>query len=125
MNPDDRKYSKEHEWIKVDGEEAIIGITDHAQKELGDITFVELPALGQQVPQEDTLATVESVKAASDIYAPIAIEVTAINATLEETPEIINKSPFDEGWICRGKILEPATLEGLMDASAYSSMIEG
>jgi glycine cleavage system H protein len=124
MIPENLKYTPSHEWVRVEGGEAVFGITDHAQHELGDITYVELPALGKSFCQFGTFATVESVKAASEVYAPVAGEVIAVNGELEDAPQLINESSYEKGWICRVKITDPAGLDALMDAAAYAKAIE-
>lgn len=124
MVPDNLKYTKEHEWIKIEGEECIIGITDYAQASLGDITYVELPDVEAKVSQNEPFGVVESVKAASDIYAPVSGEVIEVNKNLNDTPEIINQSPYDEGWIARIKIEDMDELKNLMDSAAYEELIK-
>ena len=123
MIPNDRKYTKDHEWVKLEGAEAVMGITDHAQSQLGDITFVELPKTGRTVRQAESIASVESVKAASDIYSGISGEITSVNAALNDSPEIINKAPYDKGWICRIKVKNADEMKNLMDAKAYEALI--
>ncbi len=124
-NPEDRKYTKEHEWAKDNGDGTItMGITDHAQDLLTDIVFVELPPIGKRVKQMEQLAVVESVKSVSDVYSPVSGEVIAINQTLEEHPEIVNQDAFGEGWMAKLKMDNPAELNTLMDASSYSEMIK-
>jgi glycine cleavage system H protein len=117
-------FSKEHEWVKVSGTTATVGITDHAAHELGDITFVELPQVGKTVKQFATLAAIESVKAASDIFAPVSGTVTAINETLENTPEIVNESAEEGGWICVLKMVDPGELNNLMSRSDYDAYLK-
>ena len=124
MIPKDLKYTKEHEWVKVEGNEAVMGITDHAQAELGDITFVELPQNEREVKQFESLSTLESVKAASDIYAPVSGKITKVNDALENNPELLNQSPYKDGWICRMSFSDAGELDGLMDADAYEAYIE-
>ena len=124
MIPGDLKYTKEHEWIKIDGEVATIGITDHAQTELGDITFVELPDVGKDVKQSDSCATVESVKAASDIYTPLSGKISAVNESLQDAPEAINQSPYGEGWICKVDITDAGEADGLMSAQDYEEYLK-
>ena len=124
MIPQDLKYTKEHEWVKVEGDQAIVGITDHAQSELGDITFVELPGEGSDVQQSESLATIESVKAASDVYAPLSGKVIEINSSLADAPETINQSPYEKGWICKIKISDAAEQDSLMDAASYQKLLE-
>jgi glycine cleavage system H protein len=118
-----RYFTDEHEWIDVDGEVATVGITDYAQGQLGDIVFVELPAVGARIEQGKDAAVVESVKAASDVYAPITGEVTEINPALEEDPALVNSAPEGEGWFFRMTIADSGQLEGLMDASAYKDFV--
>lgn len=122
--PTDRKYTKSHEWIKLQGDVAIVGITDHAQGELGDITFVELPEVGESVSQGKSFAEIESVKAASEIYAPVSGTVIAANDALEDEPETVNASPFDRGWIVKIKDFDSAELDALLDADAYTRLME-
>jgi len=124
MIPKDLRYTKEHEWVRMEGEEAVIGITDHAQSEMGDITFVELPQIDKEVKQSAGLATVESIKAASDIYAPLSGRVIAVNEALEGSPEVINQAPYDTGWICRVSVTNPSEMDSLMDADAYEQYLE-
>ncbi len=118
-----RYFTDEHEWIEVDGDVATVGITDYAQGQLGDIVFVELPAVGARIEQGKDAAVVESVKAASDVYAPITGEVTEINPALEEDPALVNSAPEGEGWFFRMTIADSGQLEGLMDASAYKDFV--
>jgi glycine cleavage system H protein len=124
MNPTDRKYSKSHEWVKVEGSTAIIGITDHAQDALGDITFIELPKNGAALKKEKECGVIESVKAASDIYAPISGTVTEINESLESAPEEINSDPYNNGWIYKCTITSAAEIDSLMDAATYEKFLE-
>jgi glycine cleavage system H protein len=118
-----RYFTDEHEWIDVAGDVATVGITDYAQGQLGDIVFVELPAVGTKVEQGKDAAVVESVKAASDVYAPITGEVTETNGALEEDPALVNTAPEGEGWFFRMTIADPGQLEGLMDAAAYKDFV--
>ena len=122
--PDDLKYTKDHEWIRLSGNKGLVGITDHAQSELGDITFIELPTLGQNIAPTDTIASVESVKAASDIYAPLGGSISKINENLTDTPELINQSPYDTGWICEIDNINLDTAQTLMDAHAYQEYLK-
>ncbi|MBD3380120.1 MAG: glycine cleavage system protein GcvH [Candidatus Omnitrophica bacterium] len=124
MIPEDLKYTRDHEWVKMEGGEAVIGITEHAQKELGDITFVELPETGADVSKGDGFATIESVKAASDVYAPVSGKVSAVNEELESSPELINRYPYGQGWICKINVDGDPGAEGLMDAEAYAQFLE-
>lgn len=120
-----RYFTDEHEWIEVDGDTATVGITDYAQGQLGDIVFVELPQPGTQVAKGKDAAVVESVKAASDVYAPITGEVTEANGALEDDPALVNSAPEDGGWFFKLTISDPSELEGLMDAAAYKSFCDG
>lgn len=124
MVPEDLRYSKEHEWVRAEGDEAIMGITDHAQSALGDITFVELPEVGVEVKAPESIATIESVKAASDVYAPVSGKIVKVNGLLADSPEIINSSPYEEGWLCRIKMSNSSELDGLMDAAAYTEYLK-
>jgi glycine cleavage system H protein len=123
MYPTDRKYSKEHEWVAVDGDTARVGITDFAQQELGDIVYVELPDEGKQVTAGDVIGTIESVKAVSEIYAPISGTIVARNDSLDENPETVNSDPHGAGWYCAFRFTDPAEIEALMDAEAYAASI--
>ena len=120
--PDDLRYSKEHEWVRADdGEDgATIGITSFAADELGDIVFVELPEVGAKLSQFGTFGVVESVKAVSDLYAPVSGEVVQVNEALRDAPELLNSDPFGEGWIAKVRLAQPEELEQLMDAAAYA-----
>ena len=118
--PDDLRYSKEHEWVRTEEDRATIGITSFAADELGDIVFVELPDVGATVAQFATFGVVESVKAVSDLYAPVSGEVVEVNEALRDAPELMNSDPFGEGWIARVTLADAAELEALMDASAYA-----
>ena len=121
--PDNLKYTSDHEWIKLlDNDEAIVGITDFAQQSLGDITFVETPEEGDTFDRGATFGVVESVKAASDLYMPVDAEVIEGNSGLEDAPEQVNQSPFDEGWIIKIKILDASQIGALLDASAYAEL---
>ncbi|RKT44529.1 glycine cleavage system protein GcvH [Thiocapsa rosea] len=123
--PTDLRYTKSHEWIRDNGDGTVtVGITDHAQEALGDIVFVEIPDQGREVDAEEACAVVESVKAASDIYSPLAGEVIESNALLNDSPEAINNSPYDEGWIFRLAPNDMTALAGLLDASTYQQVVE-
>ena len=124
MYPDDLKYTAEHEWVRVDGDTAVVGITDYAQRELGDVVFVELPAPGATVTQGETFGVVESVKAASDLYSPVGGEVLEANGALADTPDLVNKAPFGDGWMLKVRLADSADLDRLMDAAAYDSFVE-
>lgn len=117
--PSDLKYAKTHEWVRLSGELATIGITDHAQSQLGELVFVELPEIGRTVEPEEATAVVESVKAASDVYAPISGEVVEVNEALNDNPEQVNDDAFGEGWLFRMKVSDKAQLNNLLDADAY------
>ena len=124
-SPADRLYSKDHEWIKDNGDgTAMIGITDYAQEMLTDIVFVELPAVGKKVAQGEPVAVVESVKSVSDVYAPVSGEVIAVNQALEETPELINRDAFGEGWIAKLKLENPNEMTSLLSAADYDRLIQ-
>lgn len=124
-NPTDRLYSKDHEWVKDQGDgTAVIGITDYAQEMLTDIVFVELPPIGKQVAQGEPVAVVESVKSVSDVYSPVSGEVLDVNKTLEETPELVNQDAFGEGWIAKLKITNADELKSLLNAAAYDTLIQ-
>jgi glycine cleavage system H protein len=118
-------YTREHEWLKIEGDEAVVGITDHAQEMLGEITFVELPPIDKEVDRGDDLAVVESSKAASDVYAPISGSVIDVNAELGSKPEIINEDCYEAGWICRLAIANKDEVKQLMDAKKYEAYLKG
>ena len=122
--PDNLKYTKDHEWIKVDGEEAFIGITEFAQKELGDIVFIEVETEGETLDAGEAFGTIEAVKTVSDLFMPVNGEILEFNAELESTPETVNKDPYGEGWIIRIKVADAAELDGLLDADGYKQLIE-
>ena len=123
MYPSDYRYTKEHEWIKVTGGTGTIGITDYAQHELGDVVFVELPAAGTKIEAGKVFGTVESVKAVSEIFAPVSGEVTEANAALSSTPETVNTDPHGAAWLIKVKLANPAEVSGLMDAAAYQAFV--
>jgi glycine cleavage system H protein len=120
----DVKYSEEHEWIRVEGDTGTIGITDYAQEQLGDVVFVEVPAAGRKVAKGEAIAVVESVKAASDIYAPVSGEVVESNAALADTPGDVNTEPMGKGWFFKIKLSNKADLDGLMDEAAYAAFVK-
>ena len=122
-NPNDRKYTKEHEWCKAEAGVATIGLTDYAQHSLTDIVFVELPKPGAKVEQGKPMCTVESVKSVSDIYAPVSGEVVEVNAELEKKPELVNKEPFGSGWIAKIKLSDESELQNLMDSKQYDAFL--
>jgi len=121
--PEDMYYTKEHEWIRVEGDEIVIGITDHAQNALTDIVYVELPDVGEELEDMEEFAIVESVKSASPIFAPLAGKVTAVNEELDDTPELLNESPYGTGWIIRMRLSNSEAVSTLMDAAAYKAEI--
>ena len=122
--PDDLKYTKEHEWLALNGSVGTVGISHYAQSELGDIVYVELPAAGSQVVAGEEFGTVESVKAVSEIFAPVSGEVLEVNASLASTPETINKDPYGDGWLLKIKLADPKDLDSLMTAAEYRKYIE-
>lgn len=117
------RYTEAHEWLKVKGEKAIVGITDYAQSELTDIVFVELPEIGKEIRQGEELCVVESVKSVSEIYAPISGKIINVNKKLDDSPEIINESPYDDGWLVELEIENKSEIDSLLDAEAYKKMI--
>ena len=119
----DTRYTKDHEWIRVEGEEGVMGITSYAADQLGDVVFVELPEVGKTFKQGDELAVVESVKAASEVYAPVSGEIVATNDTLEGEPGKVNEAPDSEGWFVKIKVADTGELEALMDETAYTAHI--
>ena len=121
--PEGMYYTKEHEWIRVEGDEIVIGITDHAQNALTDIVYIELPGDGEELEEMEEFAIVESVKSASPIYAPLAGQITAVNEELDDTPELINEHPYGSGWIIRMRLSNPEAVSTLMDAAAYKAEI--
>jgi glycine cleavage system H protein len=123
MVPDKLRYTKDHEWIRVEGDLGVVGITDHAQAELGDIVFVELPKAGAQFEQGATFGSVESVKAFSDIYSPVAGEVVEVNTALADAPEKVNEEPYGAGWIMKLKLRDPQQIEKLMTAAEYDDYV--
>lgn len=121
--PDDLKYSKEHEWVRMEGDEATIGITEFAQDELGDIVYVETPGVGDNVKQNEQFGVVESVKTVSDLFSPVSGEVTAINDEVVSSPELVNKDSYGAGWIIKVKPSDPSELDALLSAADYKTMI--
>ncbi len=121
--PEDLKYSKEHEWVLVEGKTATVGITEYAQDQLGDIVFVELPAVGDKTSKEDAFGVVESVKAVSDVYAPVSGTVLEVNDDLPENPEIINEDPYGDGWMIKLDLSDPDELDDLMTAEEYEAYV--
>lgn len=123
MYPDTLRYTKEHEWVRVEGDTGTVGITDHAQQELGDIVYVDLPKPGARIEQGKSLGSVESVKAVSDIYSPISGEVLEVNTVLADAPETLNEDPHGAGWLVKMKLSDPAEAAGLMNAADYQSYV--
>jgi glycine cleavage system H protein len=123
MVPGDLRYTKDHEWVRVEGDEAIVGITQFAADQLGDIVFVELPDAGRTLDQHATFGVVESVKAVSDLFAPVTGEVAAANDELAGTPEVVNSDPYGDGWMLRVKLADPAQVDTLLDAAAYEQLV--
>lgn len=121
--PENLKYTESHEWLKLEESTGTVGITDHAQNELSDIVFVETPQVGTSVTAKDPIAVVESVKAASDIYAPVSGEIVAVNETLSDNPELVNESPYEKGWLFKIKLSDSSEAESLKNSSEYSSLI--
>ena len=121
--PIDIRYTSEHEWIRVEGDEAYVGITDYAQSELGEIVFIDVPTLGETVGQGEVFGSVEAVKTVSDLNMPVSGEVLEVNGALDAQPELVNNDPYGEGWIIRIAVKDPAELDSLMDASAYQAIL--
>ncbi len=122
--PGDRKYSREHEWVLVEGGACTIGITDYAQSELGDIVFVELPEVGAEIAVQDAAGTIEAVKTVADMYAPVSGEIIEVNEMIEDDPERVNRDPYGEGWMFKVTLADPVDLDGLMDAHEYKKLVE-
>ena len=122
--PEDLRYTREHEWVRIEGAEALVGITHHAQEALGDVVFVELPAAGARFDQGKPFGVVESVKSVSDLYAPLAGRVVAANEELADRPELVNQDPYGEGWMIRLAVQDPAAVDALLDAAAYRRHVE-
>ncbi len=122
--PSELKYIDSHEWIRVEGDCAVVGVTDHAQESLGDVVFVELPEVGAELAAGDEAGVVESVKAASDIYSPLSGEIVEVNTELEDAPETVNDSPYDDGWFFKIKLSDMSELDALLDADAYKDVCD-
>jgi len=120
---DDLKYTETHEWLKLKGDTAKVGITDHAQSELTDVVFVELPEVGKEIKKGEEICIIESVKSVSEIYAPVSGKIVNVNKKLEDEPEIINKNPYDEGWLVEIKVKDKSEVDKLLDAKSYKKMI--
>ena len=125
MNPADLKYTPEHEWLRVEGDMAVIGVTDYAQDQLGDIVYIGLPEVGDTIEPGASIGELESTKSVSDLYAPVAGVVAERNDALEQTPEIVNSDPYGEGWLIKVTLADPGALDGLLDASAYEQLTTG
>ena len=123
MNPKNLKYHKEHDWAKIEGDTATFGITDYAQESLGDIVYIELPEVGTEVTAGSTYAELESVKAVTDIYAPLSGTITEVNEEVVDAPETINESPYEDGWLIMVKLSDPAEADDLMEAGAYEELV--
>ncbi len=121
--PENLKYTKDHEWIRIEGTVGTVGITDYAQGELGDVVFVELPAIGKKVEFGQTFGTVEAVKAVSDLYSPVTGEVTEVNKEIQDSPELVNKEPYERGWMIKIRIADASEAKNLLDAAAYKKLI--
>ena len=124
MYPEDRRYTKEHEWVRLEGDRGIVGITQYAQEQLGDVVFLELPEVGRKLSPGEGFGTVESVKAVSELYSPVAGEVVEVNSALAQKPEVVNSDPHGAAWMITVKLADPAAVAGLMDARAYQAYVE-
>ena len=124
MDPADLKYTKDHEWVRVEGDHGVVGITDYAQKQLGDVVYVELPEPGRSLTEHATFGTVESVKAVSELFSPVAGEVVEANTALVQSPESINTDPYGKAWMIKVRLADPKAVAGLMDAEAYGKYVE-
>jgi len=124
MYPDDLRYTKDHEWVRLAGDRGTVGITHYAQKQLGDVVYLELPEVGRTLKVQDSFGTVESVKAVSELFSPVAGEVVEVNAALVQAPEKINSDPYGEAWMVAIRLADPAAVKALMDAAAYKAFVE-
>ena len=122
--PENLKYTKDHEWIRLEGDVAYIGITDFAQKELGEIVYVDVDTVGDTLNADDAFGSIEAVKTVSDLFTPVAIEVLEVNEALEDAPELVNEDPYGKGWIVKVKVIEPSEVDGLLSAAAYQDLIK-
>lgn len=125
MIPKDLRYTEDHEWVRLEGDRAVVGITHHAQGQLGDIVFVELPPVGKRVRRGEKVAAVESVKAVGEVNAPLSGEVVAVNPAVEGSPDLVNKDPYGQGWLLILRVADPAEVAGLLDAAAYEAFLKG
>jgi glycine cleavage system H protein len=121
--PTDRRYTKEHEWVRVDGGVGTVGVTDYAQDELGDVVYIELPSAGASVKQFEKLGEVESVKAVTDVFSPVSGEVVEVNEGVNDHPELVNQSPYEKGWLVRVRLADPAEPEALLTAKQYDALV--
>jgi len=121
--PKDLKFTKDHEWIRVDGDTAVVGVTDYAQSNLGDIVFLEIETVGETLNQSEAFGNIEAVKAVEELYMPVTGEVLEVNPALETSPEVVNKDPYGEGWMIKIKVVNPSELNSLLDAAAYTALI--
>jgi glycine cleavage system H protein len=121
--PADLKYTKDHEWIRVEGEEAVVGITDFAQRELGDIVFIDVNTIGEEVAQNEVFGTVEAVKTVSDLFMPVRATVLAVNEKIDGSPELVNQDPYGEGWLVRIRLSDPSDVDGLLSADDYKAQV--
>ena len=125
MSPEDLKYTAEHEWLRMEGEHAVVGVTDYAQQQLGDIVYIGLPEVGDTIEPGTSIGELESTKSVSDLYAPVAGVVAERNDALEQTPELVNSDPYGEGWLIKITLADPGSLDGLLDAAAYEQLTTG
>jgi glycine cleavage system H protein len=123
MIPDDRKYTQEHEWVQVEGDAGVVGVTDHAASELGDIVYVDLPDVGAEFSAGDSVGSIESVKAVADLYIPVSGEIIEINEALDGDPALVNNSPMDDGWMFKVRLADPGEVETLLDAAGYEDLL--
>lgn len=123
--PDNLKYTKDHEWVKIDGDTGIVGVTDFAQGELGDVVYIEVETIGETLAKEEPFGTIEAVKTVSDMFMPLSGEVMEFNEDLADTPEKVNQDPYGEGWIVKIRITDPSDIDDLLDAAAYRELIGG
>jgi glycine cleavage system H protein len=121
--PSELKYTKDHEWVRIEGAVAVVGITDFAQSQLGDIVFVDIPTVGETVEQHAVFGTIEAVKTVSDLFCPVGGEVTEFNGALDDAPDAVNRNPYGEGWIIRVAMSDPAQVDGLMSAEEYKALV--
>lgn len=121
--PSELKYTKDHEWVRVEGNEAFIGITDFAQRELGDIVYIDINTVGDEINKDDVFGTVEAVKTVSDLFMPVTATVTEVNAALNDSPELVNSDPYGDGWMVKVTLADAAQVDGLLDAEAYKALV--